>query len=270
MKIGVFDSGFGGIEILKHIKSELHEFDYVYLGDTARTPYGTRTQEKVLEYTKQAIDFLVSKDCSLIIIACNTASAEALHTIQTEYLPEKYPDTKVLGVIIPATEEAAKITKNKRVGVLATKSSVESKTFEKELLKLSREIETFQNPAPLLVPIVESGERDKVIISTAISNYLKPLLENRIDTLILGCTHYGILLPYFEQILKNTGVQIINEGEIVSKKLREYLKKHKEITGKISRNGSMEFYTTDLTDTFKELGSKFFDQKISAQKISLE
>lgn len=266
--IGVFDSGFGGIQILKHIVKELPEYDYIYLGDTARVPYGSRSQEVVLDFTTQAVDFLFKKGCQLVIFACNTASSKALRKIQREYLPKKYPEKKVLGVVIPAVEEAVEKSKG-CVGVIATSGSVASGVFVCELKKINKKIKVYQQACPLLVPLVESGEEKSQITDLAIKKYLKPLLGKKIDTLILGCTHYGILENKIRKIV-GKDVKIISEGKIVAKKLREYLSKHSEIEKTLGQNSKMDFFTTDLTDGFKTLGSKFFGKKIKPEKITLK
>ncbi|MFC1790375.1 glutamate racemase, partial [Patescibacteria group bacterium] len=191
--VGVFDSGFGGLEIFREIVKKLPDYDYLYLADTARAPYGTRSQEVIYNFTLQAVDFLFKQGCPLVILACNTASSKALRKIQQEYLPQKYPERRVLGVLIPACEEAVEKTSNNKVGVLATEGTVSSKAFVKELKKIKPEVEVSQQAAPLLVSIVESGEHEGEIADLALKNYLEPLLGKEIDTLILGCTHYGIL-----------------------------------------------------------------------------
>jgi glutamate racemase len=266
--IGVFDSGFGGINILKGIVKELPKYNYLYLGDTARTPYGTRSKEVIYEFTKQAVDFMFKNGCELIILACNTASSEALRKIQQEYLPIHYPNKRVLGVLIPATEEAALQTKNNKIGVIATESTVRSNAFPSELKKINSKIKVFQNPCPLLVPIVEAGEQNSKATKIILEKYLKPFKKHKIDTLILGCTHYGILESQIKKIV-GSKVKIISESKIVPKKLEEYLKKHEKIEKNIGKDKIIDFYSTDLTDNFIKLGSKFFGKKINAQKISL-
>jgi glutamate racemase len=266
--IGVFDSGFGGINILKGIVKELPQYNYLYLGDTARTPYGTRSGEVIYEFTKQAVDFMFKNGCELIILACNTASSEALRKIQQEYLPKHYPGKKVLGVLIPAVEEASVKTRNNKIGVIATESTVRANAFRIELKKINSKNKVFQNPCPLLVPIVETGEQNSKITDIILEKYLKPLKKKNIDTLILGCTHYGILENKIKKII-GPKIKIISESKIVPKKLKEYLHKHKDIEQKIGKNGIVNFYSTDLTDNFIKLGSKFFGKKIIAQKISL-
>jgi len=263
--IGIFDSGFGGLNIMKGIVKKMPEYNYVYLGDTARVPYGTRSKEIIYDFTKQAVDFLFSKDCELVILACNTASSDALRAIQQEYLPTYYPNKKVLGVIIPTIEFALTKTENKRIGVMATEGTVSSKSFIRELLKSDRHIKVFQNPCPLLVPIIEAGEHNSKITDIVLEKYLKPLIDNKIDTLILGCTHYGILESRIKKIV-GKNIKIISEENILAKKLKDYLFKHKEIERVLAKKGKYEFYSTDLTKKFDVLGSKFFGKKIQAKK----
>jgi len=271
MKIGVFDSGFGGLDIFCHISGKLPRHDFIYLGDTARTPYGSRSQETIYEYTTQAVDFLFKKDCQLVILACNTASAEALRKVQQEYLPKNAPDKRVLGVIIPAAEEAIKATKNRRIGVIGSESSINSGTFPAELKKLDPAVEVFQKACPLLVPIVESDEKNPEIINLVIKNYLTPLVVEKIDTLILGCTHYGILKLEIGKVLKelNSVAIIIDEGKIVAEKLQDYLQRHPEIAEKLAQTAKREFYTTDLTKKFQKIGSRLMGQEIKVEKVTL-
>ncbi|MGC9602986.1 MAG: glutamate racemase [Minisyncoccia bacterium] len=266
--IGVFDSGFGGIDVLRGIVEELPAYDYVYLGDTARTPYGTRSKEVVYEFTKQAVDFLFENNCRLIVFACNTASSDALRKIQKEYLPKRYPGKRVLGVLIPAAEEAVSETKNKKIGVIATEGTVASGAFVRELLKLDPTIKIFQNACPLLVPIVESGEENSRAAELMIGNYLKPLKRKGIDTLILGCTHYGILEKKIRRAV-GPKMRIVSESKVVPEKLEGYLTRHPEIERDLGKNGTVRFYSTDLTDKFTRLGSRFFGRKMEAQKVKL-
>lgn len=267
--IGVFDSGFGGIHILKSIVKELPEYNYVYLGDTARSPYGTRSQEIIYEFTKQAVDFLFENNCELVVFACNTASAEALHKIQQEYLPKKYPNKKVLGVLIPLAEEAFNKTKNKKIGIMATSGTVHSNAFVREINKLNKEIKITQKACPLLVPIVECGEKDSPATEIIIKNYLKHFNKKNIDTLILGCTHYGILENKIKKII-GSNVKIICASHIVPKKLRSYLEKHDELEKLLKKNSKVDFYSTDITETFTLLGGVFFGKKISVKKAELK
>jgi len=266
--IGVFDSGFGGLDILRCIVKKLPQYHYIYLGDTQRSPYGARTQEAIYKFTEQAVNFLFNKGCELIILACNTASAEALRRIQQEHLPKFFPEKKVLGVIIPAVEAAIEQTKNNRLGVIATEGTVNSGAFAREILKRLPKAHVFQAACPLLVPIVEAGEKDAKIIQPILRKYLKPLLDKKIDTLILGCTHYGFLKREIKENI-GKGVATVAEGPIVAEKLADYLKRHQEIEQKLSRAAGVDFFTTDLTDKFKQLGGQFFGRSIKPIKVEL-
>ncbi len=263
-RIGVFDSGFGGLHVLRSIVRELPDYEYVYLGDTARAPYGDRPQETIYAYTKQAVDFLFSHGCGLVVIACNTASADALRKIQDEYGAKK----KVLGVLIPAAEEAVEMTANRRVGVIATHSTVESGKFVRELAKLDEGVAVYQQACPLLVPLVEAGEHDTPEMTTILERYLEPLKSRDIDTLILGCTHYGILE---EKIRAAIGPQvaIVSEAQVVPKKLADYLSHHREIEETLSTTPAVHFYSTDRTDKFQTLGSKLFGRPIEVEQADL-
>jgi len=266
--IGVFDSGFGGITILRGIVKALPQYDYLYLGDTARTPYGTRSPEVIYEFTRQAVDFLFSQGCPLIILACNTASAEALRKIQQEYLPKKYPGKRVLGVLIPAAQDAVRVT-NGRVGVIATSGTVASEAFVHELKKLDPSLSIYQQACPLLVPLVEEGEERSEVAHLLLKKYLAPLQKKKIDTLVLGCTHYGVLERAIKKIV-GAGVHVVSEEKSVPKKLGGYLTDHSALEKKISRGATVRFTTTDLTEKFQLLGSRFFGSPIAAEKINLQ
>jgi glutamate racemase len=267
--IGVFDSGFGGINILRSIVKEMPEYNYVYLGDTARTPYGTRSSDVVYQFTKQAVDFFLENNCKLIIFACNTASSEALRKIQQEYLPKYYANKKVLGVLIPAVEEAISKTKNNKIGVIATEGTIRLNNFAIEINKLAPDIKVFQKACPLLVPIVEAGEQNSKALKIILNDYLAPLKKSSIDTLILGCTHYGILENEIKKVA-GPKINIISEENVVPKKLRNYLERHPEIEKTLAKDSQVHFYSTDLTDKFTNLGSKFFGKKIEVKKVELK
>ncbi len=267
--IGVFDSGFGGLAILKEVVKQLPDYHYVYLGDNARSPYGSRSMETVYKFSTQAVDFLFAHDCELIIFACNTASADALRRIQQTYLPKKYPSKRILGVVVPALEEALERTRNNRVGVLATEGSVASGAFSRELHKMNSKIKTFQQPAPLLVPLIEAGEHRSRAAQLILKNYLAPLLRKNIDTLILGCTHYGHLERQIK-CLMGKRVQVVSEGSVVARKLADYLERHQEIESKLFRRPRIDFYSTDLSERFQRLGAVFFGKPIRTQKVELE
>ncbi len=253
------------------------QYDFIYLGDTARTPYGSRSQEVIFNFTQQAVEFLFKhpsagsgRGCPLVILACNTASAEALRKIQQPlHQNSVWCGGKVLGVIIPAVERATELTKNNRVGVIATEGTVSSRAFEREIRKRKPEIKVFQISAPLLVSIVEAGEHNSEIAKLALQKYLKPLINKKIDSLILGCTHYGILEKQIKAII-GENIQVISEGKVVAEKLADYLQRHPEIESRLTKTGKRIFLTTDLTDKFQTLGTQLFGKKIKPEKISLE
>lgn len=266
--IGVFDSGFGGIAILKEIEKALPGYRYLYLGDTARTPYGTRSMDVVHRFTLEAIEFLFKEGCELIVVACNTASAEALRKIQREYLPKRYPDRRVLGVVVPVVEEAAERTRSGRIGILATEGTVRSEKYPRELQKLDSKMRVFQQAAPLLVPLVEEGEHRTPAARLILKKYLKPLLAKRIDTLVLACTHYGHLEPLVKQEA-GSAVTVISGGKVVARKLKDYLRRHPEIDARLSRRQGVTFYTTDLTEKFSRVGAKLYGRVVQPRKATL-
>lgn len=266
--IGVFDSGFGGLTLLRDMVRVLPQYDYLYLGDTARAPYGTRSPEIVRAFTKEAVDFLYREGCQLVILACNTASSEALREMQQNYVPRTYPNRRILGVLVPAAQDAVAKTKNNRIGVIATEGTVLSRAYERELKKLNPDVEVFQRACPLLVPLIEAGEDNPVLTSLLLQRYLTPLLERDIDTLILGCTHYGII----EQAVQNmvgTNVAVIGSGTAVAPKLANYLARHPELEKDITQGGTSTFCTTDLTEKFARLGSRFYGDEFVPRIVSL-
>lgn len=267
-RIGIFDSGFGGLDVTRTIVHALPEYDYTYLGDTARAPYGDRSQETIYEFTKQAVEFLFNHDCELIIVACNTASSEALRKIQQEYLPKEHPDKRVLGVLIPATEEAMVRSRSKKIGVIATHGTVAPGAYLRELAKFDPEVQVFQNACPLLVPIVEAGEQDSPETKGILERYLAPLLRENIDTLILGCTHYGILESQIREIV-GPNITIISSAAVVPEKLAGYLARHTDLEAKLGKGASIRFFSTDTTDSFERLGSKFFGRTIEVERTDL-
>ncbi len=253
---------------MRGIVKELPVYNYIYLGDTARTPYGTRSQEVIYEFTRQAVDFLFKNNCELIILACNTASSGALRKIQQEYLPRCNYRIRVLGVLIPAAEEAVQKATSKRIGIIATEATIKSNAFARELIQLNPAVQVFQKACPLLVPIVEAGEENSKAAQMILQSYLLPLKRNGIDTLILGCTHYGILENKIRKIM-GAHVRVISEAKVVPKKLGDYLNSHREIEKRLGKNAITRFYSTDLTDAFTLLGSKFFGRKIKTEKAVL-
>jgi glutamate racemase len=266
--IGVFDSGLGGLSILKHFLKRLPEHDYIYLGDSARVPYGSKSGKVVFSYTCQAVDFLFAKGCKLVILACNTASARALRKIQQEYLPGKYPGRNILGVIRPLVEAVASDEKIKKVGVIGTKTTIESKAYEEELEKLNPEIKVFGQATPLLVPLVEEGWTGKRETKMILKKYLRPLKEKKVEALILGCTHYLFLIKEIKGIM-GKNCKIYNPGEIVAESLKDYLERHREYEDGSGRGG-IKFYTTDSMDKFRDSGEKFLGRKIDdVEKVEL-
>ncbi|OIO45913.1 glutamate racemase [bacterium (Candidatus Gribaldobacteria) CG10_big_fil_rev_8_21_14_0_10_37_21] len=269
--IGVFDSGFGGLAVFKEISKALPQYNYIYLGDTANCPYGNRSQTQIYQFTQQAVDFLFSQNCFLVILACNTSSCLALHIIQQEYLFKNYPSRRVLGVVVPASEEAALLTKNMKIGVIATKATVSSLAFKRELTKLNPKIKVFQQACPLLVPLIEQGKHNASETKTLLQKYLKRILKEGIDTLILGCTHYGLLEKQIQHFgndrLQN--VEVVSEGKITAKKLKDYLLRHPEIETKLAIESKLSFLTTGKVVKFKKLASLFYGKEILPKKVKL-
>ncbi|MCG2690001.1 glutamate racemase [Candidatus Parcubacteria bacterium] len=266
--IGVFDSGFGGLAVFKEISKALPQYNHIYLGDTANCPYGNRSQTQIYQFTQQAVDFLFSQNCFLVILACNTASSEALRKIQQEYLSKAYPNRRVLGVVVPACEEAALLTKNRKIGVIATKATVSSLAFKRELTKLNPKIKVFQQACPLLVPLVEQGKHNASETKKLLQRYLSPLLKEKVDTLILGCTHYGLLEKQIKQIVGNE-VKVVSEGSIIANKLKDYLLRHPEVKSQLKKSRQVHFLTTGKISKFKDIGSLFYKKLISPKQISL-
>jgi glutamate racemase len=265
MKIGIFDSGLGGLFILKSLVKKLPQYDYIYLGDTARLPYGNRRRQTIYRFLAEAVDFLFKKDCKLIIVACNTASSEALRKIQQQYLPKHYPDRRVLGVIIPTVEDALKNSKIKKIGILATKATVRSGAYIREIKKIKPSVKVFQKAAPMLVPLIESSQFEKS--EGFLKKYLALLKAKRLQAIILGCTHYPILK---DQIKKLSKLKIISQDEIIPEKLRAYLAKHPQINSKLSKNKRRSFLVTAITKSMQDLSTKWFGKKISLQKVKLK
>ena len=266
MKIGIFDSGLGGLFVTKALVKKLPQYDYVYLGDTQRVPYGNRSHETVYRFLEEAIEYLFAHDCGLIIVACNTASAKALRRIQQEYLPKHYPKRRVLGIIIPTVEVALKNLKIKRVGVLATQGTVSSGAYIRELKKIRPDVTVIQQAAPLLVPLIEANATR--FADPILHSYLQPLLKKRIDTLILGCTHYPILKKQIKKIC-GKDIKIVSQDEIISIKLAGYLAHHPEIEKCLSKHKRREFLVTDLTDATKALSKKWFGLSIKFRTINI-
>jgi len=256
MKIGVFDSGLGGLTVLKAFLKELPQYDYVYFGDNARVPYGNRSPEVIYQFTKEAIDFLVEKNCQLIIIACNTSTSTSLRKIQREYLPKKYPHIKVLGIIRPVIEKITLDEKPKKIGVIGTKATVNSQAFIREIKKTLPKVEIYQQACPLLVPYIEDSMKNKKVLQLLLQEYLSPLIKKKITHLILGCTHYEIIKKEIKEIV-GENVEVITEGKIAALKLRDYLLRHREIEKKLSKNSQVEYHFSDKNSDYKKLMEVF-------------
>lgn len=266
--IGVFDSGFGGLVVLREFLQLLPQYDYLYLGDNARIPYGTRSDRVVYRFTEQAVDFLFAQGCELIILACHTASAKALRTIQQRYLPARHPERRVLGVLIPTVEEALALSRNRRIGVIATEGTVTSRSFELELHKLDPHVQVYQQACPLLVPLIEEGEQDWEGTRLILRRYLAPLRAAQVDTLILGCTHYSILKDKIREEMGPT-VHLVCSGQVSAVKLVDYLRRHPEMECRLSRQGSRRYLTTDLTPRFARLAGLFMGEPVAAEVVEL-
>ena len=269
--IGVFDSGYGGLTILDKIREVLPEYDYIYLGDNARAPYGTRSFEVVYEFTRQAVNKLFDMGCHLVILACNTASAKALRSIQMNDLPGIDPARRVLGVIRPTVECVGEISKNQHIGVLATAGTIKSESYPLEIHKLFPEIQVSSTACPMWVSLVENNESQDEGADYFIRKYINQLLSKdpQIDTVILGCTHFPILLPKIRQYIPEH-VSVIAQGEYVAESLKDYLKRHPEMDAKCTKNGNCQFYTTEAEEKFSESASTFLKQQISVKHITLE
>ena len=269
--IGVFDSGYGGLTILDKIREVLPEYDYIYLGDNARAPYGTRSFEVVYEFTRQAVNKLFDMGCHLVILACNTASAKALRSIQMNDLPGIDPARRVLGVIRPTVECVGEISKNQYIGVLATAGTIKSESYPLEIHKLFPEIQVSGTACPMWVSLVENNESQDEGADYFIRKYINQLLSKdpQIDTVILGCTHFPILLPKIRQYIPEH-ISVIAQGEYVAESLKDYLKRHPEMNAKCTKNGNCQFYTTEAEEKFSESASTFLKQQISVKHITLE
>ena len=271
--IGVFDSGYGGLTILKEFINVMPEYDFIYLGDNARAPYGSRSFEVVYEYTLQAVTKLFEMGCPLVILACNTASAKALRNIQMNDLPHMDPDLRVLGVIRPAVEAIGDFTRNGHVGILGTAGTVLSNSYPIELEKWAngKVVKATQEACPIWVPLVENNEIDspgtEYFVSKNINNLL--LADPEIDSIILGCTHYPLLLPVIQKFVPED-IQLLEQGKVVSSKLVEYLSRHPEMDQRCSKSGIVKYYTTENVEIFEKNAATFIGQRVKCEKVILK
>lgn len=271
--IGVFDSGYGGLTILKQFLTDLPDYDFIYLGDNARAPYGSRSFEVVYEYTLQAVKKLFEMGCHLVILACNTASAKALRNIQQNDLPNIDPDRRVLGVIRPAVESIGEYTRNGHVGILGTTGTVLSESYPIELEKWAggKVVKTTQEACPIWVPLVENNELDSPGTDYFVSQNIQNLLsaDPEIDSIILGCTHYPLLLPVIRKFIP-THIQLLEQGKVVSSKLIDYLHHHPEMARKCSRSGQVNYFTTENVEVFERNAATFLGKQIRCEKLVLK
>jgi glutamate racemase len=269
--IGVFDSGYGGLTILQHFRKVLPEYDYIYLGDNARTPYGSRSYEVVYQFTLQAVTRLFEEGCQLVILACNTASAKALRTIQQRDLPTIDPNRRVLGIIRPTVEVLDSITKSKHIGVLGTAGTIQSETYDIEVQKLFPHITTVGEACPMWVPLVENREADHSGADYFVKKHVEEILrrDSQIDTLVLGCTHYPLLIDKIRPFLPN-GVTLLSQGEYVAESLKSYLIAHPEMDDRCTKKGNCKFHTTESVDKFADMASIFLSEKVDVEHLTLE
>ena len=268
--IGIFDSGYGGLTILHGIRQLLPEYDYLYLGDNARTPYGTRSFEVVYEFTRQAVEKLFEMGCHLVILACNTASAKALRSIQQNDLPKIDPNRRVLGVIRPTAEVIGSLTHNRHVGIFATEGTIRSESYNLEIQKLYPDIKVTGVACPFWVPLVEYNEADSPGADYFVKKRIDQMMriDPDIDTVILGCTHYPILLPKIHKFMPR-GIRIVSQGEYVANSLQHYFERHPEMERRCTKNGLTRYLTTENPERFKEQAQLFLHQPIEVENITL-
>jgi glutamate racemase len=268
--IGVFDSGYGGLTVFRAIRDALPQYDYLYFGDNARAPYGNRSFESIHEYTWQCVQWMFAAGCPLVILACNTASAKALRSIQQTDMPGAFDSERVLGVIRPTAEVIGDYSITGHVGILGTSGTVQSESYLLEIGKFFPEIKVYQQACPLWVPIVEAGEHDGEGADYIVEKNLNQLLGQSpdIDTVLLACTHYPLLSPKILTYLPE-GVRLISQGSIVAESLKDYLTRHPELESRLPRNGAMSFFTTDSAADFEQKATLFFGEPVTAQQIHL-
>ena len=268
--IGIFDSGYGGLTVLREIQKRLPEYDFIYLGDNARTPYGSRSFDTVYQYTRQCVQWLFEQQCPLVVLACNTASAKALRNIQQIDLPVWNEDRRVLGVIRPTAEVIGKYSKTGQIGILATNGTVQSGSYVLEIKKISPEVEVFQQACPLWVPLIESDEQHTEGAAYFIRRDVERLLAKSpgIDTILLGCTHYPLLVEEITKYLPSY-VRLVSQGEIVADSLASYLKRHPRMDARLEKQGLPSFYTTDSALDFERHSTAFFGKKVQTIHVDI-
>lgn len=268
--IGVFDSGYGGLTVLKEIAAMLPTYDYLYLGDNARAPYGPRTFEQVYEYTLEAVKWFFEQGCPLVILACNTASAKALRSIQQKDLPGMTAGNRVLGVIRPSAEVLGRYTSSGHVGVLGTRGTVQSESYLIEIEKFFPDLSVQQEACPMWVPLIENNEYDSEGADYFVKQHIDNLISRdpEIDTILLGCTHYPLLISKIRQFA-GRGVTIVEQGDIVARSLQDYLERHADLGSRCTNSGSRVFYTTGDTVDFDTHAARFFGESIQSRQLRL-
>ena len=269
--IGIFDSGFGGLTVLSEIKSLLPQYSYIYLGDNMRAPYGSRSFDTVYQFTLEAVKWLFEQNCQLVILACNTASAKALRSIQQNDLPHIDPGKRVLGVIRPTVEIVDRFTNTGHIGVLGTSGTIRSQSYNLEISKLHPQLTVSSEACPMWVPLVENNEYDKPGADYYVKQHIDNLLrkDDKIDTIILGCTHYPLLVNKIIQYLPDH-IRIISQGEYVARSLENYLERHPEMEEKCSKESIVKFYTTDSQEEFQEFATSLLKENIEVEKIKID
>ncbi|MFN5459815.1 MAG: glutamate racemase [Bacteroidota bacterium] len=268
--IGVFDSGYGGLTILNELCNELPEYDYIYLGDNARAPYGNRSFETVYTYTLQCVKKLFEMGCPLVILACNTASSKALRTIQQSDLPKLYPDRRVLGVIRPTTEIIGNFSKSGEIGILATEGTISSDSYPIEIKKFFPSVKVHQEACPMWVSLVENNEQDSDGADYFVKQHLQNLFKrsDKIDTILLGCTHFPLLIRKIKKYVPEE-IKIISQGKIVAQSLKNYLSRHPEIEKNLKKENLRFFFTTENNETFNQNSKLFLGNKTDSIKITI-
>lgn len=269
--IGIFDSGYGGLTVMAEIIKQMPEYDYIYLGDNARTPYGNRSFDLVYAFTLQAIKWFFAHGCHLVILACNTASAKALRSIQQNDLPKLDASRRVLGVIRPTTENCASFTRNRHIGILGTEGTIKSRSYEIEIKKLHSDLHITGEACPMWVPLVENKEHDKAGADYFVKQHIDRILEKdpMIDALILGCTHYPLLQKKITQFAPQN-MRIISQGKYVAESLKDYLHRHPEMDENCTKNGTHQFFTTDSVEKFTEMAALFLQKKVEVTHTTIE
>jgi len=268
-KIGFFDSGLGGLSVMKSVVQQLPQYDYIYVGDTLHQPYGPKPAAEIRGRVQSGMYFLLDQGCELVIVTCNTAAAQALSYVQREWLPKFAPHRSILGVIVPAAEAAVMATKNNRIGVIATQGTVDARSFGEEIQKLRPEATVYQQAAPELVSLIESGLYHGQEMNMMLRHYLQALLTSGVDTLVLGCTHYELIADQIAAIM-GPNVTIIHEGAVVADRLQDYLFRHANLSHALTPTGGRRFCYTSKADVFSGLSQEFFGSPISAEEVTLK